>query len=163
MMVVRATIFLAISLIVSITAGNNFLKERQFRKLQKKLDESKVQVMREGSVREVELRELVVGDLVYFNIGEILPVDGLMISGSEVKVDESSLTGESDMIRKLPVREMLAQNSSSLQVAGKTQKQSPFLVSGTKVEDGTGTLLVLAGRLGWAGGTQWVLIRSRAG
>ena len=34
-----------------------------------------------------------------------------MISGSEVKVDESSLTGESDPIKKISVKEMLIQSS----------------------------------------------------
>jgi Ca2+ transporting ATPase len=40
--------------------------------------------------------------MLYFNIGEILTVDGLMVTGSEVRMDESALTGESDPIRKLP-------------------------------------------------------------
>ena len=37
---------------------------------------------------------MVVGDILFFNLGDMLPVDGLMISGSEVKIDESSMTGE---------------------------------------------------------------------
>lgn len=36
----------------------------------------------------------------------MLPVDGLMISGSEVKIDESSMTGETAQIRKLPLSEI---------------------------------------------------------
>lgn len=59
-------------------------------------------MLRSGKVSCLPCRELVVGDVLYFNIGEMLAVDGLMLSGSEVRVDESALTGESDPIRKQP-------------------------------------------------------------
>jgi Ca2+ transporting ATPase len=46
-----ATIFFAVFLIVSITVGNNYIKERQFQKLYHKLDEAKVQVIRNSKVQ----------------------------------------------------------------------------------------------------------------
>jgi Ca2+ transporting ATPase len=72
-----------------------------------KLNESKLQVTREGKVVEIETKDIVVGDLLYFNIGIIVPVDGIMISGSEVRVDESAFTGESDPIKKISVKEII--------------------------------------------------------
>lgn len=127
-----ATIFLAVFIIVTVTTLNNYIKERQFRKLQRKIDEQFVQVMRCGKVRQLDVSELVVGDIVNFNVGDIFPVDGIMVSGSEVKVDESSMTGETIQIRKVTYQEALTSN------------KNPFLISGTKVDDGTGTMMVLA-------------------
>ena len=35
-----------------------------------------------------------------FNVGEIFPVDGILIRGNSVLIDESSVTGESDLLEK---------------------------------------------------------------
>ncbi|KAM3136897.1 hypothetical protein pb186bvf_010982 [Paramecium bursaria] len=136
-----ATIFMAVFLIVSITVGNNYIKERQFQKLQQKIDENKVQVIRNSKVEQIDGQQLVVGDILFFNLGDMLPVDGLMVSGSEVKIDESSMTGETAQIRKLPLSEI---DELAKKDRGLVQKVTPFLISGTKVVDGTGTMLVLA-------------------
>jgi P-type Ca2+ transporter type 2B len=53
-------------LIVSITAGNNYVKERQFRKLQRKLDEFKVHVVRAGTHQDIDAKDVVVGDILQF-------------------------------------------------------------------------------------------------
>jgi len=71
-----------------------------------------------------------------------------MISGSEVKMDESAMTGESDHLRKMPFDRLPGSNTmgnmtSSLQGGEAKKKVNPFLVSGTKVVDGTGVMLVL--------------------
>ena len=42
------------------------------------------------------MKNLVVGDIAYFKIGDIVSVDGIMISGVEAIVDESVMTGESN-------------------------------------------------------------------
>ncbi|CAD8100171.1 unnamed protein product [Paramecium sonneborni] len=133
-----ATIFFAVFLIVSITAGNNYLKERQFQQLRRKLDDGLVQVVR-GGIVEISVKEIVVGDILQFGIGDIFTVDGLMIQGSQVKVDESAMTGESDEIKKLPYSEMIQQSYISLD----NHHCSPFLISGTKCLDGNGYMLVL--------------------
>lgn len=39
---------------------------------------------------------------IIFISGDLLPADGLLIQSNDLKVDESSLTGESDLIRKSP-------------------------------------------------------------
>jgi Ca2+ transporting ATPase len=53
----------------------------------------------------------VVGDLLIFNIGDMFTVDGLIIQGSEVRVDESSVTGESDEIKKIPFEDIRSAQS----------------------------------------------------
>ncbi|CAD8122135.1 unnamed protein product [Paramecium sonneborni] len=141
-----ATIFFAIFLIISITAGNNYLKERQFRQLRRKLDDGKCQVIRDGKVTEIATKDIVVGDLLIFNLGDLFIVDGLMVQGSAVKIDESPMTGESDEIKKLPYLEMAQQQHNQLNVNQDAARGhvSPFLISGTKCLDGTGQMIVLA-------------------
>ena len=53
-------------------------------------------MLRNGNVISIQTSDIVVGDIVNFNIGDIFSVDGILISGSEVKTDESSMTGETD-------------------------------------------------------------------
>lgn len=44
--------------------------------------------------------ELVVGDICMVKYGDLLPADGIIIQSNDLKVDESSLTGESDHVKK---------------------------------------------------------------
>ena len=55
-----------------------------------------VLVIRGGQTREIQAKELVVGDLVILRIGNKVPADGRLIYADNVRVDNSSLTGESE-------------------------------------------------------------------
>jgi Ca2+-transporting ATPase len=57
-------------------------------------------VIREGSRHEVDVRELVPGDLVLLNAGEHVPGDGLLLESTKLAVDEAILTGESEPVSK---------------------------------------------------------------
>lgn len=52
-------------------------------------------VKRGGTKEQVSIMDLVVGDVVALETGDSIPADGVLIRGSDVKVDESSMTGES--------------------------------------------------------------------
>ena len=67
--------------------------------------------------------DVVVGDIVFLTIGDQVPADGLFLEGHSLKVDESSMTGESDHVEI-------------------NEKDNRFLLSGTKVWDGSGRMLV---------------------
>ena len=56
------------------------------------------------------------GDVVHLEPGDLVPVDGVLIDGFNVKCDESQATGESDIIRKRPSDDVYAaiQNHESL-------------------------------------------------
>ena len=60
----------------------------------------KVAVVREGREREVAPAELVRGDVVRVGAGDQIAVDGVMVGDGVLEVDDSLLTGESDLIRK---------------------------------------------------------------
>jgi Ca2+-transporting ATPase len=64
---------------------------------------SRAPVVRDGTPIEVVARGVVPGDLATVMTGETFPADGVVLTGADLQVDESSLTGESDPVRKRPV------------------------------------------------------------
>ena len=61
----------------------------------KDLSEPKIIVLREGKKKEIHSKNLVPGDIMYIHEGVKIPADGYVIKCSGLRVDESSLTGES--------------------------------------------------------------------
>ncbi|XP_073447812.1 plasma membrane calcium-transporting ATPase 2 isoform X1 [Aquarana catesbeiana] len=121
-----AAILLSVVCVVLVTAFNDWSKEKQFRGLQSRIEqEQKFTVVRGSQVIQIPVAELVVGDIAQVKYGDLLPADGLFIQGNDLKIDESSLTGESDQVRK-------------------AVDKDPMLLSGTHVMEGSGRMLVTA-------------------
>jgi Ca2+-transporting ATPase len=59
-----------------------------------------VRVRRDGQLREVSARELVPGDVVILETGNIVPADGRVLSSANLRVEEAALTGESEPVDK---------------------------------------------------------------
>ncbi|XP_041459407.1 plasma membrane calcium-transporting ATPase 4-like [Lytechinus variegatus] len=94
-------ILIAVLIVVLVTAFNDWSKERQFRGLQNKLEsEHTIAVIRAGDVAQTVVQDIVVGDVCLIKYGDLLPADGVIIQSNDLKLDESSLTGESDAIKK---------------------------------------------------------------
>lgn len=81
-----------------------------------------------------------VGDVVHLEPGDLIPVDGIFISGHNVKCDESSATGESDQMLKTGAHDVIKQMDTIDKA--KLHKLDPFIISGSKVLEGTGTFVV---------------------
>jgi len=58
-------------------------------------------VIRDSQKRDIPTKEVVVGDLLVLKQGDRIPADGRLIQSSNLEVNESSLTGESEPVRKL--------------------------------------------------------------
>ncbi|MFM7022207.1 MAG: cation-translocating P-type ATPase [Flavobacteriales bacterium] len=73
----------------------------------KKISMTKAKVQREGKLMEIDSEAIVPGDIVFVEAGDIVPADGRIWSLSQLKVDESALTGESLPVEKndVPVDE----------------------------------------------------------
>lgn len=117
-------IILCIFLVVLVTAVSDYRQSLQFKDLDKEKKNIKIHVTRNGSREKVSIYDLVVGDIVHLSIGDQVPADGLFISGYSLWIDESSLSGESDPVS--------------------IDERNPYLLSGTKVQDGSGKMLVTA-------------------
>ncbi|KAL7398743.1 hypothetical protein ABVT39_014542 [Epinephelus coioides] len=121
-----AAILLSVVCVVLVTAFNDWSKEKQFRGLQSRIEqEQKFTVVRKGNVIQIPVADMVVGDIAQVKYGDLLPADGILIQGNDLKIDESSLTGESDHVRK-------------------SVDKDPMLLSGTHVMEGSGRMLVTA-------------------
>ncbi|XP_035244074.1 plasma membrane calcium-transporting ATPase 2 isoform X7 [Anguilla anguilla] len=121
-----AAILLSVVCVVLVTAFNDWSKEKQFRGLQSRIEqEQKFQVVRGSQVIQLPVSDIVVGDIAQIKYGDLLPADGILIQGNDLKIDESSLTGESDHVRK-------------------SADKDPMLLSGTHVMEGSGRMLVTA-------------------
>jgi len=59
-----------------------------------------VNVIRQGKVLHMNVYELLVGDVVQVETGEIISVDGIVIEANRLSVDESSMTGETNSVKK---------------------------------------------------------------
>jgi P-type Ca2+ transporter type 2C len=66
----------------------------------KKMAVPQVRARRDGSVRELPARELVPGDIVLLEAGNVVPADGRLIEGATVRAQEAALTGESEAVEK---------------------------------------------------------------
>mgnify|MGYP001365068566 CR=1 FL=1 len=92
------------------------------------------------------VQEVVVGDIALLEPGEILPCDGVFLSGHNVKCDESGATGESDAIKKATFDEV-AELYRQAEVEGKDPHSlhiDCFMISGSKVLEGMGRYVVVA-------------------
>ena len=84
-----------------MTAFNDWTKEKQFRNLQNKLEHAQIiNVIRDGEIKQLEVKELLVGDICELTYGNIVPCDGLVIQSYDLNIDESILTGESHLVKK---------------------------------------------------------------
>jgi cation-transporting ATPase E len=62
----------------------------------------KASVVREGRVQDLDPAQVVLGDILYLHPGDQVVVDGPMVGEGRMEVDESLLTGESDLVTKHP-------------------------------------------------------------
>jgi Ca2+-transporting ATPase len=133
-------IMVAIAIVVVVGAVNDWQKERQFVKLNKKKDDRYIKVIRSGRTREISVYDILVGDVVKLEPGDMVPVDGILIEGHGIKCDESSATGESDLLKKTAGEEVFRamENHEPL------KKMDPFILSGAKVSEGVGSFMVTA-------------------
>lgn len=115
-------ILISVELVVLVTAISDYRQSMQFKDLDREKKKIFIQVTRDGKRQKVSIYDLLVGDIVHLAVGDQVPADGLFISGYSLLIDESSLSGESEPVN--------------------VYEEKPFLLSGTKVQDGSGKMLV---------------------
>ncbi|KAF2861165.1 calcium-translocating P-type ATPase [Piedraia hortae CBS 480.64] len=133
-------IIAAIIVVVLVSAVNDWQKERQFAELNRKKDDRLVKVIRSSTTQEIHVENLLVGDVLIVEPGSVLPADGIFIAGHGVKCDESSATGESDVLKKTGGDEVF----NAMEAGKPLKKLDPFMISGGKVTEGYGRMLVTA-------------------
>lgn len=96
-------------------------------------EETLVKVIRDGHIREIPRKDVVVGDIIVLETGEEIPADGQLIEAISLQVNESNLTGE-PVINKTTIEADFDQEATYA---------SNMVLRGTTVVDGHGSMKVL--------------------
>ena len=136
------SIIIAILVVVLVGSITNYQKETKFHELNEVQNKgTKYNIIRNGKAEEYISDDILVGDLIMINYGDIMAADLLLIEGNGIKMDESALTGESDAMKKEPFHKCIELQD---QDKGKTKLPSPLILSGTNCIEGSGKAIVLA-------------------
>ncbi|MDE5630639.1 MAG: calcium-translocating P-type ATPase, PMCA-type, partial [Bacilli bacterium] len=96
------TLGMLISILLSslISSLSEYGSNKSFKRLQSEYESIRVRVRRNNELTNVKNEEIVVGDIVYLEAGEVIPADGVIVEGS-IGVDESSINGEAREVTKI--------------------------------------------------------------
>jgi len=119
-----ASVLFAVFVVVSVESFTNWQKEKKFYELNNlKNTATFFKTIRNNQKVNVKSEDLLVGDVIYISLGDVIPADLLVIKSNGIKIDESSLTGESKPVSK-EVFEICISNPSKKNI-------SPIILSGT--------------------------------
>ena len=134
------SIVIAVLVVVLVGSVTDYQKEKKFHELNEvQAEGTKYKLIRNGQPEGHISDDILVGDLIMINYGDIMPADILLIDGNGIKMDESALTGESDAMKKEryeKCKEMLD--------SGENKLPSPLILSGTNCMEGSGKGIVIA-------------------
>ncbi|NLV27595.1 MAG: calcium-translocating P-type ATPase, PMCA-type [Methanomicrobiales archaeon] len=116
-------IVLAVILATSISFLTEFKSNRDFDALNAMRDDAGVRVIRDGHATTIQIRNVVVGDVVILEAGDAVPADGILIDETGFETDESAFTGETEPA---------------------TKSIDDDVLKGTWVTSGKGTIIVTA-------------------
>lgn len=119
-------IWVAVLVVSLVGAGNDWHKDRQFQKLNAQKDVIEIKVIRGGKQVLVKNTDLVVGDVMMLDTGDKVVADAYTMEVHGLTLDEASLTGEADPIKK------------------GLEGGDPWVRSGTQVTEGSGRVLIIA-------------------
>ncbi len=138
-------IFLAIGLATLVGFFSERKSAKEFETLNKVKDDITVKVLRDGQLTEVQIGDLVPGDVLKLAIGDKIPADGVALEASNLMIEESMMTGESVPVRKSEFDGERIDFSSEETLETLNKLANPyFLARGTMVADGFGWMRVTA-------------------
>lgn len=149
-----AAIMIAVVIVASVGSFVDWKKEVQFVTSRAKSDEKNVcRILRDSVLVEKHHNYLQVGDVINIEYGMANPVDGVLITATQLAVDEAAMTGESDEMKKEILKVCLQrlaekedeQKGGKLDEGAKMMRThelpSPIVMSGTNIAAGEGRML----------------------
>jgi Mg2+-importing ATPase len=131
----NAIIILSIVLMSVILDFNQEYRAGRAAEALRKRVATKATTTRDGKKQDIEISELVPGDIVVLSAGDIVPADSRIIKAKDFFVDQSALTGESFPSEKTSEPIMITDISD-------TSKWNNYLFMGTSVTNGTATAVI---------------------
>lgn len=126
-------IIIAIGLATGVGFYMEYSAKKKFDILNQVSNTEPVKVIRSGSVIEVPKDELVVGDIVILSTGDEIPADINLLESQELKVDESTMTGESVAASKKSIDDFGGANYTGSGFAPYTVLRSTKITEGSAV------------------------------
>ena len=134
------SIVIAVLVVVLVGSITDYQKEQKFHELNEvQAEGTKYKLIRNGQPEDHISDDLLVGDLIMINYGDIMAADVLLIEGNGIRMDESALTGESDAMKKERY-----EKCKELLDKGEKKLPSPLILSGTNCVEGSGKGIVIA-------------------
>jgi Ca2+-transporting ATPase len=127
-------IAIAVLLATGISTFSEHKNESSFQELQEEASRIKSMVFRNGELADISVNDVVTGDYILLQSGEKVPADGIIVEG-EIKVNQASLTGETE-----PVTKVVWEEGKEID---ETDLANPYsLLRGTVIEDGEAVMKV---------------------
>ena len=128
-----AAVIVTVITINAILGTIQTVKAEQSLQSLKNLSGPEAKVLRDGTIVQIPARELVVGDVILLEAGDMIPADGRLIENASLKIDESALTGESLAVEK---------NMDTILTEAPLGDRANMLFSGSFVTYGRGKAIV---------------------
>ncbi|MBI2633974.1 MAG: HAD-IC family P-type ATPase [Parcubacteria group bacterium] len=131
------SIFIVVVLLINTTVG--FYQENKANQsllALKRMVKIRARVLRDGYEKEIDSEELVAGDIVLLKSGDKVPADSRIINSRGLKVNEASLTGESQAVEKKAV-DLLPKDTP-------LPERISMVFMGTIIEEGRATAVIVA-------------------
>jgi len=131
------SIFIIIVLFINTTVG--FYQENKANQsllALKRMVKIRAKVWRDGYEKEIDSEELAVGDVVLLKSGDKVPADGRIIESKGLRINEASLTGESQAVEK--------KTDDVVPESAQLPERTNTVFMGTIVEEGRATMVVVA-------------------
>ena len=146
-----ASIVIAVLVVVLVGSITDYQKEQKFHELNEvQAEGTKYKLIRNGKPEDHISDDLLVGDIIMINYGDIMAADILLIEGNGIKMDESALTGESDAMKKEKYERCMELYKIELSKNNEEKKistnsiPSPLILSGTNCIEGSGKGIIIA-------------------
>src|SRR5262245_42155436 len=126
-------VMIAVMLATGVAFASEYKSDREFELLNARKESLQTKVVRDGAVCSIGLEDVVVGDVVELEMGDEIPADGRLLKATELYIDQSLMTGESEPVHK---------TRSAPAEAADGPDQPGCVYRGTQVVDGVGRMLV---------------------
>lgn len=137
------TTVIIITIMVTLSGVLRIIQEGKSNKAGEKLKEmikTTSAVIRDGEEREIPMEEIVVGDIIRLNAGDMIPADVRIIFSKDLFISESSMTGESEVVEKFS---KLSEETRNKEILSHFELEN-LAFMGTNVTSGTATAIVLS-------------------
>ncbi len=133
---IEAVVILAIVVLNGILGFTQEYRAEQSMAALKRMSVPTVRVRRDGTLQQVSARDLVPGDLVVLETGNVVPADGRVLQSVNLRAQEAALTGEAEAVDKEP--DLVFETEKSL------GDRRNMVYSGTIINYGRGEFVVTA-------------------